>query len=137
MDPTTADVESRDRTPSTRIAGTAASRWYCRGWGKPSWQDWCAEVLPGRPRRPAWGCTDGRAGQAGGSLRAARRLLRLRHFYLEEHLPLARPIPGFLRLEVVQVIATPVGSPPPYLAVSELLFLDLAKMQAALVTLAR
>lgn len=53
-------------------------------------------------------------------------------YYLNEHLPLAQGIPGYLRLELARVVATADGGPAPYHRVSELLFPDLAALQAAL-----
>ena len=53
-------------------------------------------------------------------------------YYLNTHLPKARLIPGYTRLELARVVATPDGGASPYHRVTEMLFPDMATFQASL-----
>ncbi|HEU0100720.1 MAG TPA: EthD family reductase [Mycobacteriales bacterium] len=51
-------------------------------------------------------------------------------YYLPHHDPLARRIPGLLRLETARATGTPDGSPPPHYRSAELYFEDMAAVGA-------
>jgi len=51
--------------------------------------------------------------------------------YFEEHLPLARKMPGLRRVEVSRSVGAPAGEPPYYL-MAELYFDDRAALDAAM-----
>jgi len=54
--------------------------------------------------------------------------------YTETHLPLARRMPGLVRLESTRFTGTPTGQPAPYDRMAELYFESKDAMQAAMVS---
>jgi uncharacterized protein (TIGR02118 family) len=52
--------------------------------------------------------------------------------YAETHTPIVHKIPNLKRFEAGKVLGTPDGSPAPYYWIAELLFDDMASLQAAL-----
>ncbi|MGH3207451.1 MAG: EthD family reductase [Sciscionella sp.] len=55
-------------------------------------------------------------------------------YYSDKHMPLARAIPGLQRIEVGKVLGAADGGPAPYYRIAELVFADVATLQASMST---